>query len=335
MKICKYIIPTALTLMTLAASCSSESEEPQPNGGEPTPPPAEAYIQISGNTPSVAMSSRGGEPSVPGRCTANRIALSFYSAESSLATTTRGPEDFTRIENSLITEDLEEAGGENNRYKKYVESIKEGSRRRSYVAGRALAYTTETGGYDPTAERYFSYSPGEYFYPGGSRTVGSLTLTKYEGQYRTPEFYYGPLDFNGTDRSYNMHGDYPNQFAYWDRGLTASAITVALNCKGKIYRIVSQFNLIISNIPDIVTDLELVCFNYPTRMNLASSSPHGTYYPVDICYGSRCRDRRGFACQRPSRRQRQPDAVDLPASLERADIDAAQSYIRRRYGYNL
>lgn len=128
----------------------------------------------------------------------------------------------------------------------------------TYVMSTALAYTS-------TDKELFDYTPE-------NRVNIPLKLTKKDNRYITPELFYGIVRGSGEDVSTD-EDELPNG-CYW-RGKEARDITF----KGRIFRIVSQLNMNITEIPvSGVKRIELYGDNYPTEINL--NGDHGTFYPV-------------------------------------------------------
>ena len=104
-----------------------------------------------------------------------------------------------------------------------------------------------------------------------NRTNVPLTLQKDNGKYKTPELFYGIVKGNGKDIK-DM--DKIKDGFYWE-GYKKNTITFY----GRIFRIVSQLNLHITEIPsEAIKKIELYGDNYPTEIILYGT--HGAFYPV-------------------------------------------------------
>lgn len=104
-----------------------------------------------------------------------------------------------------------------------------------------------------------------------NRTNVPLTLQKDNGKYKTPELFYGIVKGNGKDIK-DM--DKIKDGFYWE-GYKNNTITFY----GRIFRIVSQLNLHITEIPsEAIKKIELYGDNYPTEIILYGT--HGAFYPV-------------------------------------------------------
>lgn len=107
---------------------------------------------------------------------------------------------------------------------------------------------------------------------GFNRTNVPLTLQKDNGKYKTPELFYGIVKGKGNDIKFNEN-KFPNGF-YWE-GKGYKNVTFY----GRIFRIVSQLNLHITEIPsEAIKKIELYGDNYPTEIILYGT--HGAFYPV-------------------------------------------------------
>ena len=110
---------------------------------------------------------------------------------------------------------------------------------------------------------------------GFNRTNVPLTLQKDNGKYKTPELFYGIVKGKGNDIKFNEN-KFPNGF-YWEGTGDKGDKTVTFY--GRIFRIVSQLNLHITEIPsEAIKRIELYGDNYPTEIKLYGT--HGAFYPV-------------------------------------------------------
>lgn len=106
-----------------------------------------------------------------------------------------------------------------------------------------------------------------------NRTNVPLTLKKdNNGKYKTPELFYGIVKGKGNDIK-SDEDEFPNGF-YWS-GNKDKTVTFY----GRIFRIVSQLNLHITDISsEAIKKIELYGDNYPTEIKLYGT--HGEFYPV-------------------------------------------------------
>lgn len=107
---------------------------------------------------------------------------------------------------------------------------------------------------------------------GFNRTNVPLTLQNDNGKYKTPELFYGIVKGKGNDIKFNEN-KFPNGF-YWSDNKNKT-----VTFYGRIFRIVSQLNLHITDISsEAIEKIELYGDNYPTEIILYGT--HGTFYPV-------------------------------------------------------
>ena len=130
----------------------------------------------------------------------------------------------------------------------------------TYVLSSALAYTDAD-------KNLFNVN-----LEGFNRTNVPLTLQKdNNGKYKTPELFYGIVKGKGDISS--EEDKFPNGF-YWE-GEEDKTVTFY----GRIFRIVSQLNLHITDISsEAIEKIELYGDNYPTEIILYGT--HGAFYPV-------------------------------------------------------
>lgn len=130
----------------------------------------------------------------------------------------------------------------------------------TYVLSSALAYTEAD-------KNLFNVN-----LESKNRTNVPLTLQKdNNGKYKTPELFYGIVKGKGDISS--DENEFPNGF-YW-KGEESRTVTFY----GRIFRIVSQLNLHITEIPsEAIKKIELYGDNYPTEIKLYGT--HGAFYPV-------------------------------------------------------
>ena len=143
-------------------------------------------------------------------------------------------------------------------------------RKYTYVVSSALAYNQSQ------ANLFTANTSGRNW------ENASISINNNGGQLKTPELFYGIVRGKGNDiTTYEDHElgvNFEEWFTldgfYWN-DLESRNITFY----GRIYRIVSQLNLNITDLPPMAVErIELYGDNYPTEMNLYGS--HGTYYPV-------------------------------------------------------
>lgn len=131
----------------------------------------------------------------------------------------------------------------------------------TYVLSSALAYTDAD-------KNLFNVN-----LESKNRTNVPLTLQKDKGKYKTPELFYGIVKGKGDISS--DENEFPNGFYWEDEGTGYKNVTFY----GRIFRIVSQLNLHITDISsEAIEKIELYGDNYPTEIILYGT--HGAFYPV-------------------------------------------------------
>lgn len=244
--------------MLLLGACTGV-EEP---AATPLSEPGE--IRVCAGAPSLALGSRS--PAIDGVCNADKLEVMVYKH-------TRNP--FTPSELDLhedATMDLEANNADNDRKRAHtVAQIQEtGSTTQHFILGRALAYTAAEAGWFTKA---VSSEP--------STNTGTITLQKTGDTYRTPELYFGFIDFTSSQVSMARHGSEPFAYEQWTGAVSVALRKVTPSAKGNIYRIVSQFNLELTEIPENVTGITLRAARIPLSVSLApASGAQGTFYPV-------------------------------------------------------
>lgn len=123
-----------------------------------------------------------------------------------------------------------------------------------------------------TALAYTDADKSKFSAQIGNRTSSTIILNS---PYSTPEIYYGILHF--YDDNWDSNFDKEEDVYYWADYLGDDYRTGDL--EGRIFRIVSQVNLTVTEIPDgIVEKIGLYTDNYPTEITL--NGTHGANYPV-------------------------------------------------------
>ena len=150
----------------------------------------------------------------------------------------------------------------NDRYASCTESINcmsDAISPYTYVLSTALAYTR--------TDKKATFETE----PIGRTDIPLKLIAGADGIYKTPELFYGIV--RGTGDIEENQDKFPDGF-YW-HGKDSRDITFY----GRIYRIVSQININIKELPIMAVErIELYGDNYPTEMNLYGN--HGTHYPV-------------------------------------------------------
>ena len=198
-------------------------------------------------------------PQVEGICRADKMDVYVFKLEHSFTIDFPKEEELSYI-NTLQPEVKFFV---NDRYAECTAEITHESEignRYNYVLSSALAYSEAD-------KSLFNVN-----LEGFNRTNVPLTLQKDNGKYKTPELFYGIVKGKGNDIEFNEN-KFPNGF-YWE-GKESKTVTFY----GRIFRIVSQLNLHITEIPsEAIKKIELYGDNYPTEIILYGT--HGAFYPV-------------------------------------------------------
>lgn len=130
-----------------------------------------------------------------------------------------------------------------------------------------------------TALAYTDADKSKFSAQIGNRTSSTIILNS---PYSTPEMYYGILRLidgswspSGTGNRWSSNDDNNDEYMWYH----ISEDTGSAALEGRIFRIVSQVNLTVTEIPDgIVEKIGLYTDNYPTEITL--NGTHGANYPV-------------------------------------------------------
>lgn len=197
-------------------------------------------------------------PQVEGICRADKMDVYVFKLEHSFTIDFPKEEELSYI-NTLQPEVKFFV---NDRYAECTAEITHESEignRYNYVLSSALAYT------DADKDLF------NVILEDKNRTNVLLTLQNDNGKYKTPELFYGIVKGKGNDIKFDE--DFPNGF-YWSDNKNKT-----VTFYGRIFRIVSQLNLHITDIPsEAIKKIELYGDNYPTEIILYGT--HGTFYPV-------------------------------------------------------
>lgn len=196
-------------------------------------------------------------PQVEGICRADKMDVYVFKLEDSYTTYFPKEEELS-YKNTLQPEVKFFC---NDRYAECTAEIKHESgirNRYNYVLSSALAYTDAD-------KNLFNV-----ILENKNRTNVPLTLKKDNGKYKTPELFYGIVKGKGDITSDDK---FPNGFYWYGKG------NKTVTFYGRIFRIVSQLNLHITDISsEAIKKIELYGDNYPTEIILYGT--HGTFYPV-------------------------------------------------------
>lgn len=198
-------------------------------------------------------------PQVEGICRADKMDVYVFKLEDSYTFNFPKEEELS-YKNTLQLEEVKVFG--NDRYAECTAEITDESviGNYTYVLSSALAYT------DADKNLF------KVILKDKNCTNVPLTLQKDNGRkYKTPELFYGIV--KGKDNGIKFDEDFPNGF-YWNDNKDKT-----VTFYGRIFRIVSQLNLHITDISsEAIEKIELYGDNYPTEIILYGT--HGAFYPV-------------------------------------------------------
>lgn len=198
-------------------------------------------------------------PQVEGICRADKMDVYVFKEHSY----NFPKEEELSYKNTLQPEEVKVFG--NDRYAECTAKIEHESgsllANYTYVLSSALAYSEAD-------KSLFNVN-----LEGFNRTNVPLTLQNDNGKYKTPELFYGIVKGKGDISS--DEDKFPNGF-YWNGNKNKNK---TVTFYGRIFRIVSQLNLHITDISsEAIKKIELYGDNYPTEIILYGT--HGAFYPV-------------------------------------------------------
>lgn len=254
-----------ITALLMTASCTQDDMATDGGAGLLAPDETSGiFISDTGTGTSatrafVEPNDKTNGPQVEGICRADKMNVYVFKLER------RPTINFPKEEELSYknTQQLEVKVFGNDRYAECTAEITHESEignRYNYVLSSALAYTDAD-------KSLFNVN-----LEGFNRTNVPLTLQKdNNGKYKTPELFYGIVKGKGDISS--DENEFPNGF-YWE-GKESKNVTFY----GRIFRIVSQLNLHITDISsEAIKKIELYGDNYPTKIILYGT--HGAFYPV-------------------------------------------------------
>lgn len=284
----KLTLAAMLPAVAVLAGCGEDEPSVLPQGGDDN---RLGGIVVCGGSGDIAAGTRyvapgdgASGPQIDGTCYADRLEVyPFFKTK-----TLRGYPDINEYDYSVSGASVN--GGEpvvlkvmgRNAYTNaQVELSKDNYY--MYMFNTALAYT------DADSQKFTKAI--------GNRTSSTLSLenlnktetgtASQNGEetveespvYSTPELYYGVLhmkDYNPEPSGLTCVWDSDGDNYMWYH-ISEDSGSAAL--EGRIFRIVSQVNLTVTEIPDgIVEKIELYTDNYPTEITL--NGTHGANYPV-------------------------------------------------------
>ena len=265
-----------LSVVTLLASCDKEelAGMEEPLGGHGSIVVCGGNGDITATTRYVAPDDEASGPQVPGTCHADLLEVYPFFDTGGASLGWSSPENYRYQmsgEPSVSVPASIKLGimGRNAYADAKISILKD----RDYIVmyNTALAYTE--------ADRT------KFTTSITNRTDSKIALNASgSGSYSTPELYYGVLHLiedsynpapSGAIHVWRENGDqyrwYGNHTLYTNSG--------SASLEGRIFRIVSQVNLTVTEIPtEMVTRLELYADHYPVEITL--NGTHGANYPV-------------------------------------------------------
>lgn len=273
-----YILPIALTL----AACSASDELITPESTPTTPPLTEANsIIIGGNTTLPTRSY----PVKAGDCRADRALLRFFRGHDNhlyVSNADLSPSDMTHKSDATISLQPFIYNGYAVRQGSYEYHVSGMNIYNEAFAISCLGYnSTETGWWDAAmtndkmANQFVTLKTNQKAADGSTKRI------------QTPDLYFGPLMFESNtitnsdkkrvhNENYGIHY-YHVGAAVWDNFDNDQGYVHNLN----IFRIVSQINLTVKNVPLGISRMELITTRVPIQIRLHGNHG-GTVYKEDV-----------------------------------------------------
>lgn len=263
-----------ITALLMTASCTQDDMATDGGAGLLAPDETSGiFISDTGTGTSATRAFVGPNdettgPQVEGICRADKMDVYVFKLEDSY--TRNFPKEEELSYKNTLQPEVKVFG--NDRYAECTAEIKHESGRRNrynYVLSSALAYSEAD-------KSLFNVN-----LEGLNRTNIPLILQKDSEtrKYKTPELFYGIVKGKGNDIKFDE--EFPNGF-YWEGTGDKGDRTVTFY--GRIFRIVSQLNLHITDISsEAIKKIELYGDNYPTKIILYGT--HGAFYPVTAANG--------------------------------------------------
>ena len=274
----KELYGLLLSLVLLLTACSSDVDN-TPLQDVQT---GDDVIVISGGRPSLGAATRTvTPPALPGICQADRMKIWVYYKDKYAW---GDPSDLTYKENMELTvsNTNRAPNGSVDRWAKQKYTYTSDAATGNHFAMPALAYTS-------TDAAKFEVSTGSNY------TLMSLQLTAAAlaaSPMVTPELFFGRTKFThpvNPSGSYFDNGKWLDEGRnyYYQYGLSSRTYT-DVPISGHLYRIVSQINVNMTDVPtEVVDHLELYMTNVPKQLglygthgNVYGSDDIGRFYPV-------------------------------------------------------
>lgn len=280
---------TTISALFLAAlvlgGCQGDEPAPDLTGqGGASSVPAAARLYVAGGRAGGDLVAGGAAPryfepgdesgpSVQGTCYADHVQAFLYTAETERALSNLArvnyPDNSDYDREAILTAETEIMGLD--RYAELPFSTTcTSDNREKFIQADALAYTQADA--------------GRFTVDTASTKRADLSLALTDGSL-APELYFGEARVTASTRGefneehntfYFTNSNYAQYPSQWNPTGTE---TISARLKGRIYRIVGQVNLNMTEVPtDVVRQVELLATHYPMRIGLGGT--HGTYYPV-------------------------------------------------------
>lgn len=259
----------ACSLVLMLSGCGTSSGLEEPDFPAAPEEPA-SYIEIVGGKPSgLSAASRANEPSVYGVCEAD--LLDIFTFSQSLASGLAPVPKYEGLSYSKVSAEIaltKTTGSYNaNKWTSYSVPFTVETFSKTGFAFPAIAYSQKDAG-------LFSVTPSSSDLLSDLKVDLSADGT---GLVATPELYFGRLNTTQSSVSATLHdlGDY----FFYLRNDTGHTVDYSFPLQGKLYRIVSQVNVDISDVPEaMVAKMEMYVSRLPRQITLYGS--HGAFYPV-------------------------------------------------------
>lgn len=238
------------------------------------------YVEPDGNYPEDDEDNTTPKPGVEGICRADAIEVWLFKHGRTGTDWPDNAESLTFKENErfeITDADIKILG--NDRYASCTrnimyESESANKNNYTYVIAKAFAYSKAD-------KSLFTTNLA-----GENVNSASVSINDIDGKRETPELFYGIVRGEGdVSQARNDRGcpDWIYDGFYWKfyraGNQDVSGNKKDITFKGRIFRIVSQLNMNITEIPvSGVKRIELYGDNYPTEINL--NGDHGEFYPV-------------------------------------------------------
>ena len=280
-------------LAILASGCKEEDtllQEPVQDDG---------YIRIVSGR--VGSSSRAidDEPTYSGQCNADKLIVYQYRRHSTGYVVSNPATPSEMNLNEMYETDLEHFSDQenypyfqNDKWARQKAELRFYANQTTAFAFPALAYSKEDK---------------ERFTVNTAVDLENMTLS-INGDI-TPELYFGRLDADGLtpENATGIYKDYDKKTGIYSEYVMISDDYRTKSLTGKLYRIVSQINVTISNVnPDLIEKMTMELSNLPTEIGLfanhrtepgGTGNDHGFLYPIVAAKNSQQKNEKVVVCE--------------------------------------